>query len=144
MASDLNKIILIGRTTRDFEFRYTPAGTPVASTSIANNKSYKNNSGEKTDAVSYFDIIAWNKLAEIMTEYVKKGHRIAVEGRLTQRRWKDTDDKWHTKVEVVVESFQFLEGKKDDTSKGAPEKSAENDYPDETFPMNEDPDDIPF
>ena len=46
MASDLNKIILIGRTTRDFELRYTPTGTPVASTSIANNKSYKNNSGE--------------------------------------------------------------------------------------------------
>ena len=110
MSTDLNRVILIGRTTRDFEFRYTPAGTPVASTSIANNKSYKNNSGEKTDAVSYFDIIAWNKLAEIMTEYVKKGHRIAVEGRLTQRRWKDTDDKWHTKDTFLGRLLNFIFG----------------------------------
>ena len=115
-ASDINRVILIGRTTRDFELRYTPAGTPVASTSLANNKNYKNNSGEKTDSVSYFDIIAWNKLAEIMTEHVKKGMRIAVEGRLSQRRWKDQDDKWHTKVEIVIETFQFLEGKKADES----------------------------
>lgn len=125
---DLNKVILIGRTTRDFELKYTPAGTPVASTSFANGRSTKNSSGEKVESVSYFDIVVWNKLAEIMTEYVKKGNRIAIEGRLTQRKWKDQDDKWHSKVEIAVETFQFLTDKKSDESKSS-SRSQENDKP---------------
>lgn len=110
MASDLNRVILIGRLTRDPELRYTPSGTAVASFSLANNRSYAV-TGEKKDQVSYFDCIAWAKLGEIITEYCKKGHRIAVEGRLQQRRWDDQDGKKRTKVEVVIENFQFLTGK---------------------------------
>lgn len=110
MASDLNRVILIGRLTRDPELRYTPSGTAVASFSLANNRSYAV-TGEKKDQVSYFDCVAWAKLGEIITEYCKKGHRIAVEGRLQQRRWDDQDGKKRTKVEVVIENFQFLTGK---------------------------------
>jgi single-strand DNA-binding protein len=112
MASDLNRVILIGRLTRDPEIRYTPAGTAVASFSLANGKTYVV-SGEKKEQVSYFDCIAWSNLGEIITEYCKKGHRIAIEGRLQQSRWDDQDGKKRSKVEVVVENFQFLEGKKD-------------------------------
>ena len=61
--------------------------------------------------MSYFDCIAWSKLGEIITEYCKKGHRIAVEGRLQQSRWDDQDGKKRSKVEVVIENFQFLTGK---------------------------------
>ncbi len=116
MASDLNRIILIGRLTRDPELRYTPAGMAVASFSLANNRSYSTG-GEKKDQVSYFDCVAWSKLGEIITEYCKKGKMIAVEGRLQQRRWDDQDGNKKSKVEVVVENFQFLssgKGQEDD------------------------------
>ena len=110
MASDLNRVVLIGRLTRDPEIRYTPAGTAVASFSLANNRSYSV-SGEKKEQVYYFDCIAWSKLGEIITEYCKKGHRVAVEGRLQQTRWDDQDGKKRSRVELVVENFQFLTGK---------------------------------
>ena len=110
MASDLNRVVLIGRLTRDPEIRYTPNGTAVASFSLANSRSYAV-TGEKKEQVSYFDCIAWSKLGEIITEYCKKGHRIAVEGRLQQSRWDDQDGKKRSKVELVIENFQFLTGK---------------------------------
>jgi len=71
MASDLNRVVLIGRLTRDPELRYTPAGTAVASFSLANGRTYSV-SGEKKEQVSYFDCTAWSKLGEIITEYCKK------------------------------------------------------------------------
>jgi single-strand DNA-binding protein len=110
MAGDLNRTILIGRLTRDPELRYTPSGAAVASFTIANNRSYTV-SGEKKEQVSYFDCIAWSKLGEIITEYCKKGQRIAVEGRMQQRRWDDQDGNKKSKIELVVENFQFLTAK---------------------------------
>ena len=110
MAGDLNRVILIGRLTRDPELRYTPSGTAVASFSVANNRTYAV-SGEKKEQVSYFDCIAWSKLGEIITEYCKKGQRIAIEGRLQQRRWEDQENNKKSKIELVVENFQFLTGK---------------------------------
>ena len=110
MANDLNRALLIGRLTRDPELRYTPAGTAVASFSLANNRSYTV-SGEKKEQVSYFECIAWGKFGEIITEYCKKGRKIAVEGRLQQTRWDDQDGKKRSKVELVVENIQFLDTK---------------------------------
>lgn len=112
MSSDINKVIIIGRTTRDLELRYTPSGTAVAGFAIANNKSYSQG-GEKKEQVSYFDCVVWSKLAEIMTEYVKKGQQIVIEGRLSQRRWKDADGNNKSKIEIIVETFQFIGGKKE-------------------------------
>lgn len=107
MAGDLNRTIHIGRLTRDPELRYTPAGAAVASFTIASNRTYTVN-GEKKDKVSYFDCVAWSKMGEIITEYCRKGHRIAIEGRLDQRSWDDQEGKKRTKIEIVVEGFQFL------------------------------------
>lgn len=154
MASDLNRVVLIGRLTRDPEIRYTPAGTAVASFSLASGKTYAV-SGEKKEQVSYFDCIAWSKLGEIITEYVKKGHRIAIEGRLQQSRWDDQDGKKRSKVEVVVENFQFLTGKSDGeeqaSSGPAPQGAAgkvNEGFKGEDVPNYEDnpfsDDDIPF
>jgi single-strand DNA-binding protein len=150
MANDLNRVILIGRLTRDPEIRYIPSGTAVASFSLANGRTYSV-SGEKKEQVSYFDCIAWSKLGEVITEYCKKGRRIAVEGRLQQTRWDDQDGKKRSKVELVVENFQFL-----DTTKGQDEdipgesrgKSSEpvNDF-DKNSSFENNPfsdDDIPF
>lgn len=116
MADDLNKCIFIGRLTRDPEIRYTPAGTAVASMSIANGKTITS-AGEKKEQVSYLDCIAWSKLGEIMAEYCKKGQRIAVECRASQSRWNDQDGKAKSKVEFVVENFQFLDSKDSSSNK---------------------------
>ncbi|MCL2155866.1 MAG: single-stranded DNA-binding protein [Leptospirales bacterium] len=146
MASDLNRVVLIGRLTRDPEIRYTPAGTAVASFSLANNRTYSV-SGEKKEQVFYFDCIAWTKLGEVITEYCKKGHRIAVEGRLQQTRWDDQEGKKRSRVELVVENFQFLtsKGQGDDIPGESQGKSSEDFTESRSFEENPfSDDDIPF
>ena len=88
MSSDINKVILIARLTRDVDLKYTASGTAVANFSVASNYSY-GSGGNKKEQVSFFNCIAWGKLGEIMTEYCKKGQRICIEGRLQQRSWED-------------------------------------------------------
>ena len=110
MATDLNKVFLIGRLTREPEMRHTQSGMAVASFSIANNKTYTTN-GEKKEQVSFFNCTAWSKIGEAIAQYTKKGDRVAVEGRLQQRSWEDKDGTKRTSVEIVVEAVQFLQGK---------------------------------
>ena len=146
MAGDLNRAVLIGRLTRDPEIRYTSAGAAVASFSLASNRVYVV-SGEKKEQVSYFDCIAWTKLGEVITEYCKKGHRIAVEGRLQQTRWDDPDGKKRSRVELVVENFQFLtsKGQGDDIPAELQNKSSEDFTGSRSFEENPfSDDDIPF
>lgn len=111
MASDINKVVLIGRMVRDPELKYTQGGSSVTNFSIANNRSYTVG-GEKKETTSFFTCIAWGKPGEVIVQYCKKGQRIAIEGRLQQRSWEDkaTGGKRST-VEVVVENFQFLESR---------------------------------
>ena len=111
MASDLNRVMLIGRLTKEPELRYTQGGAAIGKFSVASNRSYTTNTGEKKDEVSYFDCVAWGKLGEIIVEHCKKGRRIAVEGRIQQSRWEDKDGGKRSKVEIVVENFQFLDAK---------------------------------
>jgi len=111
MANDLNRVTLIGRLTKDPDLRHTPSGTPVASFTIANNRTYSTG-GEKKEQVSYFDCVAWSKMGEIITEYCKKGKLIAIEGRLQQRRWDDSDGNKKSKIEIIVENFQLLSSAK--------------------------------
>jgi len=125
MSKDMNKTILIGRLTRDTELRYTPNGTAVASFSLAN--SYQFGSGDsRKEQVSYFDCIAWSKLAEICAEYAKKGTRVAVEGRLQQKRWEDQDGKKRSAVELVVENLQFLSKAQDQSENSTRESLNEH------------------
>lgn len=105
--NDLNKVILIGRIVKDVELRHTPSGVAVASFDIANNKTYTQN-GEKKEQVSYISCVAWSKLGELIAEYCKKGAQIAVEGRLQQRRWDDSEGNKKSKIEIVAENIQFL------------------------------------
>lgn len=110
MSSDLNRTILIGRLTRDIESKYTQTGTAVASFSLAVNYTTGSKDNRK-EQVSFIDCTAWAGTAEILTQYGKKGKRIAVEGRLQQNRWDDQDGKKRSKLEVVVENFYFLSAK---------------------------------
>ncbi len=111
MAGDINRVNLIGRLTRDPELKYTQGGAAVGNFSIANNRTYTTSAGEKREEVSYFDCVAWGKLGEIIVEYCRKGGRIAVEGRIQQRRWEDQNANKRSKIEIIVENFQFLDSK---------------------------------
>ena len=113
MATDFNRVILIGRLTRDVDLRQIQSGTSIASFSIANNRSYVTGSGEKREEVSFFNCILWGKQGEAFAKYVKKGHRVAIEGRLQQRTWQDKEGNNRSTVEVVADSFQFLESRQD-------------------------------
>ena len=110
MSTDLNRIMIIGRLTKDPELRATQAGTAVCSFSIANNKTW-GKGGEKKEEVSFFNCTAWAKTGEVIAEYVKKGQRIAIDGRLQQRSWEDTAGAKRCAVEIVVDNFQFIEPK---------------------------------
>ena len=107
MSNDLNKVILVARLVRDPELRYTPAGAAVCSFSLANGRTFTQGS-EKKEQTSYFDCVAWSKLGELIAEYCKKGAQIAVEGRLQQRSWEDSEGNRKSKIEIVAENIQFL------------------------------------
>jgi single-strand DNA-binding protein len=112
MARGFNKVILMGNLTRDPELRSTPSGQQVASFSLAVNRTWKNASGEQQEAVDYIDCNAWGKPGEIITQYMTKGSAILVSGRLQQRSWEQEGQK-RSKVEIVVEDFNFIGGNSD-------------------------------
>ncbi len=130
MASDLNKTILIGRLTKDPELKHTPSGTSVASFSVAVNHSY--GSGEdKKETVLFINCVSWAKGGELIAQYVRKGHRIALEGRLQSRSWESSDGSKRSAVELVVDNFQFLQPKGDLEADKHPEfKDLENPFSD--------------
>lgn len=126
MANDINRVYLIGRLTRDPELRYTQGGTSIANFSVANNRTYTVQN-ERKEQVSYFNCVAWGKPGEVIAQYVKKGQRIALEGRLQQRSWQDQSGQKRNTIEVVVENFQFIDFKgkegSDNATQGAPDES---------------------
>jgi single-strand DNA-binding protein len=129
---DINRVIIIANTTRDVDLKQTPSGASVANFSIASNRKFK--SGDETkEEVSFFDCVVWGKLAELCNQYVNKGDRVGIEGRLQQRRWENTEGKTQSKVEIVVENIQFLSNKKDGQKSGVASKSisglSDNDNP---------------
>lgn len=107
MAS-LNKVMLIGNLGKDPEVRYTPAGTAVASFSIATSEKFKNKSGEWEERTEWHNVVLWGRQAEVAGEYLAKGKTVYIEGRLQTRKWQDKDgrDRWTT--EVVGEKMQML------------------------------------
>ena len=102
----------MGNLTRDPELRATPGGQSVASFSLAVNRSWRNAEGEQQEAVDYIDCNAWGKAGEIISQYMQKGRGILVSGRLQQRSW-EQDGQKRSKVEVVVEDFNFVGGSGD-------------------------------
>jgi len=111
MAS-YNKVILLGNLTRDPELRYTPKGTAVARLGLAVNRTYKTDSGESKEEVTFLDVDAWGKQAELISQYLRKGNPLFVEGRLRLDQWDDkqTGQK-RSAIKVVLENFQFVGGR---------------------------------
>ncbi len=106
-----NKVILLGNLTRDPELRYTPKGAAVAKLGLAVNRKWKSENGQENEEVSFIDIDAFGKQAELISQYLKKGNPLFLEGRLKLDTW-EKDGKKEYKLKVVLESFQFVGGGK--------------------------------
>jgi single-strand DNA-binding protein len=112
MAKSLNKVMLIGNLGKDPEVKYTPSGTPVAKLTLATNERYKDKDGQWQDRTEWHNIVLWQRLAEIAGEYLKKGGKVYVEGRLQTRSWDDkqTNQKRYM-TEVVASDLLLLGGR---------------------------------
>ncbi|MCQ2568774.1 MAG: single-stranded DNA-binding protein [Candidatus Saccharibacteria bacterium] len=110
MARGFSKAIIVGNITRDPELRSTPSGAQVCSFSVAVNRNYKDSSGANQESVSFIDCTAWGRAGEIIAQYAKKGSGILVSGRLEQRSWEDKEGQKRSRVEIVVEDFNFVGG----------------------------------
>ncbi|MBI4268627.1 single-stranded DNA-binding protein [Candidatus Uhrbacteria bacterium] len=106
---DLNKVMLIGRLTKNPEVRSIPSGQSVTSFSIATNRSYKDASGQRQDKAEFHNIVAWGKLAEICGQYLTKGKRAYLEGRLQTRDWVGQDGVRRYSTEVVADNMIILD-----------------------------------
>ena len=110
MAASLNKVLLIGNLTRDPELRYIPSGSAVATFTVAVNRVYKDQAGEKKEQVSFIRVVVWGRRAEVCGEYLSKGSPVFVEGRLQSRDWETQEGQKRSTVEVVADNIQFLRG----------------------------------
>ena len=109
MAKSVNKVILVGNVGKDPEVKYTPSGTALAKFSIATNERFKDKSGEWQDRTEWHNVLAWERLAEIVGEYVRKGSKIYIEGRLQTSSWEDRqsgEKKYRT--EIVARDLVLL------------------------------------
>lgn len=121
MAKSINQVILMGRLTRDPEVRTTSTGKTIASFSLAVDR------GGQEDAADFFDVTAWEKLGELVSQYLSKGRRCLVQGRLRQDSWDDKETgKKRSKVEVVATDVTFLDGPSGDNAGGASNYSGSN------------------
>lgn len=125
MSANLNICVLAGNLTRDPELRYLPSGQAVCTFSIAVNRKYSDDKGEKKEQVSFFRIVAWGKLGEICNEYLKKGSAVLVDGRMESRSWEAQDGTKRSTVEVVAGHVQFLSPKAAATAPAAQAKTKE-------------------
>jgi single-strand DNA-binding protein len=121
-----NKVELIGNLTRDPELRYTPSGAAVCTFSIATNRTYVTE-GEKREEADFHRCVAWNKLAELCSQLMKKGNKVFISGRLQNRSWEGQDGQSRQTTEIVVEDMLLLTSKSESSG----------DFPDEIPTRNE-------
>jgi single-strand DNA-binding protein len=150
--ANFNKVILAGNLTRDPEVRYTPKGMAIAKFGLAVNRTWKNEAGETKEEVTFVDIDAFGRQAEVISQYLKKGRPILVEGRLRLDQWDDkqTGQK-RSRLGVVLEAFQFLDSGRGDAagsrqasaSSAAPSAPPPAEAPEPEGPAPEE-DDVPF
>lgn len=161
--------MLIGNLTRDPELRYTPSGTAVCTFGLATNRSWTTDTGEKHEEPEFHRIVAWNKLAELCSQFLVKGRQIYVEGRLQTRNWTTQDNQQRSTTEIVIDNMILLDrgqaaargeevasgrsvespsGKKEDAeekpAKEAPKKEPEEEPAPEMSDEEIAPEDIPF
>lgn len=112
MAKSFNQAIIMGNLTRDPELRATPSGQQVASFAVATNRSWNDASGERREAVEYHEIVCWGKLGELCAQYLAKGRKVMVVGRLQTQSW-EKDGVKRQRTEIVATDVNFLDGRGD-------------------------------
>jgi len=147
-----NKVQLIGHTGDEIKMHYFEGGGSIGRLSLATNSSYKNKTtGEKVTKTQWHNLVFRNKAAELIEKYVKKGHKLAVEGSLEYRKWQDNDgnDRWSTEINVY--DFLFMEKSGGDGQSGGqsttetkPASDQQNTAQQPTPPVSEEDDDLPF
>lgn len=146
-----NRVELIGNLTRDPELRYTPNGAAVVTFGIATNRTYVSE-GERKEEVDFHKLVAWNKLAELCNQLLKKGMRVFISGRLQTRSWEGQDGEKRQTTEIVVEDMIILTPKNTSGITVAPteevvakeEEVKEEETKEKTPPQEELKDDLPF
>src|SRR5579885_2783843 len=122
----LNKIMLIGNVGRDPEGNYTTDGTAVTKFTLAVTRRFKTSGGEVKEETEWFNIVAWRKLAEICNQYLEKGKKVYIEGRLTQRKYTDREGIQRTAVEVIANDMEILSPKQATEKQTADEADEED------------------
>ena len=136
----LNKLSIIGNVGNEPEMRFTPNGKPVTSFSVATNWLYTSSEGERRQETEWFNVVAWNRLAEQCNQFLAKGRLVYVEGRIHTRNWEGQDGQQHSKIEVIASRVIFLE------KRGAAPLADEKveDRIDESPVAELEPEDLPF
>ena len=129
----------IGNLGSDPEMRYTPNGSPVTTFRMAVSRSYNTNEGERREETEWFSVVAWNQLAEICNQYLSKGQKVYVDGRLQTRNWEARDGTPRTTIEIVAQNVVFMN--RPGEGGGMPR---EEDYPGEARGGDIPEDDLPF
>ncbi len=132
MTRSLNKVIIIGNLGRDPEMRYTSSGKPITTFSVATSRTWVTSEGERREATEWFNVVAWNNLAEICNQFLRKGSRVYVEGHLQTRQWEDEKGCRHYRTELVANEMLILD------NRNQSQRHETSDFPDEEGP------DLPF
>ncbi len=140
MAGSVNKVILIGNLGQDPELKYTPSGAAVTTLSMATSENWKDKDGNRQEKTEWHRVVLWRRLAEVAGEYLKKGSKIYIEGRLQTRSWDDKDGNKRYTTEIVGDNMTMLDSKGD----GGSSRSADAPPPMETPAANAAEDDLPF
>jgi len=136
----INKVILIGNLGADPEVRYTQNGTAVATFRVATTERWKGQDGQTQEQTEWHSIVAWNKQAEICKEYLSKGSRVFIEGKLQTRKWQDKDGHDRFTTEVIMRELKMLSPRHGGQQNGNGHAGNGNEFPDPP-PMG---DDVPF
>ena len=129
----LNKMSVIGFLGTDPEMRYTPNGNPVTSFRIATSRSYTSSDGERHEETEWFTVVAWNQLAELCNQYLSKGRRAYVDGRLHSNSWQGQDGQTRFSNEIIAERVLFLD--RPPGGPGSPEGEGESPFDEDSLPF---------
>jgi single-strand DNA-binding protein len=132
----LNKVMIIGNLGRDPEMRFTANGSAVTNFTVAVSRQFGGGDGERREETEWFNVVAWNKLAETCNQHLQKGRRVYVEGRLQSRSWDGQDGQKRYRTEVIAQEVQFLDRTGAGGGGGGPRDQMDDEFTD--------PDDLPF
>ena len=137
MSRGLNKVQIIGHLGKDPEMRYTPSGRPVTTFTVAVSRSWNSADGERHAETEWFNVVAWSNLAETCKQYLAKGKKVYIEGRLQTRHWDDKEGQKHSSVEIVANEMLMLDERRDSTNNHAQETAAADGAPaaEDEFPF---------